>query len=156
MFLRTETFPAKTLVGLHLNMSIAHNKTFELWNSFMPRRAEINNIIGSEMYSMQVYKPHHNMANLQATFEKWAAVEVGDTIKVPEGMEMITIPTGKYAVFLHKGPASEGYKTFQYIFGSWLPNSGYQLDDRPHFEILGEKYRNNDPNSEEEIFIPIR
>jgi AraC family transcriptional regulator len=32
----------------------------------------------------------------------------------------------------------------------------YELDDRPHFEILGDKYKNNDPNSEEEIWIPIK
>jgi AraC family transcriptional regulator len=38
----------------------------------------------------------------------------------------------------------------------WLPNSAYALDDRPHFEALGEQYKNNDPNSEEEIWIPIK
>jgi AraC family transcriptional regulator len=47
-------------------------------------------------------------------------------------------------------------KTFQYIFGTWLPNSEYVLDNRPHFEILGEKYKNDDPTSEEEIWIPIK
>jgi AraC family transcriptional regulator len=31
----------------------------------------------------------------------------------------------------------------------------FEVDDRPHFEILGIRYRNNDPNSEEEIWIPI-
>jgi len=30
------------------------------------------------------------------------------------------------------------------------------LDDRPHFEVLGDKYKNADPDSEEEIWIPIR
>jgi AraC family transcriptional regulator len=43
-----------------------------------------------------------------------------------------------------------------YIFNTWLPKSGYQLDRRPHFEILGEKYKNNNPDSEEEIWIPIQ
>ena len=45
---------------------------------------------------------------------------------------------------------------FQYIFGTWLPNSTYLLADRPHFEVLGEGYKNNDPTSEEEIWIPIQ
>jgi AraC family transcriptional regulator len=45
---------------------------------------------------------------------------------------------------------------FTYIFTRWLPASGYQLDNRPHFEILGDKYKNNDPESEEEIWIPVR
>jgi len=38
-----------------------------------------------------------------------------------------------------------------YIFSDWLPKSDYELDEKPHFEILGEKYKNDDPNSEEEI-----
>lgn len=32
----------------------------------------------------------------------------------------------------------------------------YEIDFRPHFEILGEKYKNNDPGSEEEVWIPVR
>jgi AraC family transcriptional regulator len=44
---------------------------------------------------------------------------------------------------------------FQHIFSEWLPNSDYRLADRAHFEVLGEKYKNNDPSSEEEIWIPI-
>ncbi|MEP7234441.1 MAG: GyrI-like domain-containing protein, partial [Ignavibacteriota bacterium] len=46
--------------------------------------------------------------------------------------------------------------TFQYILRTWVPNSNYELDDRPHFEILGEKYKKDDPSSEEEIWIPIK
>lgn len=45
---------------------------------------------------------------------------------------------------------------FRYIFGTWLPASGYVLDDRPHFEVLGPGYRPDDPEAEEDIFIPIR
>ncbi len=45
---------------------------------------------------------------------------------------------------------------FQYIFGSWITKSEYILDDRPHFKILGDKDKNADPDSEEEIWIPIK
>jgi AraC family transcriptional regulator len=30
------------------------------------------------------------------------------------------------------------------------------LDNRPHFEILGEKYKQGSPDSEEEIWIPVK
>lgn len=39
-----------------------------------------------------------------------------------------------------------------YIFATWLPSSAYVLDNRPHFEVLGAKYKSNDPGSEEEIW----
>ncbi len=70
-------------------------------------------------------------------------------------METIVTPTGLYAVFIHKGPASEGKKTYEFIFGVWLPESDYELDNRPHFAVMGEKYKNNAPDSEEELWIPI-
>ena len=54
------------------------------------------------------------------------------------------------------GAATMAQPTFQYILGTWLPNSDYSLDDRAHFEILGNKYKNNESDSEEEIWIPIK
>lgn len=60
---------------------------------------------------------------------------------------------GLYAVFIHKGGPNTFPKTFQYIFRTWLPASDYTVDNRAHFEILGEKYKNEDPNSEEEVYI---
>ena len=42
------------------------------------------------------------------------------------------------------------------ILTKWLPHSNYNLDDRPHFNVLGDKYKNNDPDSEEDVYIPIK
>jgi AraC family transcriptional regulator len=89
-------------------------------------------------------------------FDKRAGLEVRDFNTVPPGMETFIIPAGKYAVFSHIGTASDAPKTFGYIFGTWLPQSDYKVDLRPHFEILGEKYRRDDPDSEEEVWIPVK
>jgi AraC family transcriptional regulator len=70
-------------------------------------------------------------------------------------MELFTLKGGLYAVFDYKGP-SDDKSIFQYIYSTWVPKSKYKLDNRPHFEVLGEKYKNNDPESEEEIWIPIQ
>jgi len=71
-------------------------------------------------------------------------------------METFTLSGGEYAVFDYKGSSDDSSIFFQYIFMTWLPNSEYKLDNRPHFEVLGEKDKNNDSNSEEEIWIPIK
>ena len=70
-------------------------------------------------------------------------------------METFDLPGGLYAVFDYKGLSTDT-AIFNYIFNSWLPASRFHLDDRPHFEILGDKYKNGLPDSEEEIWIPIR
>lgn len=153
---RIENLKEKKLMGKRLTMSLADNKTGELWKSFMPRRREITNNLTNDLISMQVYKPKH-FADFSPTneFIKWATVEVADFDNVPSDLETFTLTGGLYAVFDYKGSSADN-SVFQYIFGSWLPNSNYLLDDRPHFEVLGEKYKNADPNSEEEIWIPIR
>jgi AraC family transcriptional regulator len=93
----------------------------------------------------------------ETLFEKWAAQEVADLAFVaPDGFETLDLAGGLYAVFLHQGPASQGATTFRYILETWLPSSGYVLDDRPHFELLGDKYRTDAPESEEEIWLPIK
>ncbi len=154
---RIELLAEKKLIGKRLTMSLANNKTPELWRSFMLQRKEINNAVGNELYSMQIYKPDHfENFDPAATFDKWATAEVTDFDAIPEGMESIVLPLGLYVVFHYKGNPNDGAKIFQYIFGTWLPNSEYILDNRPHFEILGEKYKNGSPNSEEEIWIPVK
>lgn len=156
MEIRIENIESKRLIGKKITLSLSDNKTVELWQSFMPQRKEIKNAIGTELYSVQNYDSMYFADfNPSKTFEKWAAVEVADLDFIPEGMDSFTLPEGQYAVFHYKGLSSDN-RIFQYIFGTWLPKSGYELDNRPHFEVLGEKYKNNDANSEEEIWIPIK
>lgn len=155
---RIETLPSKKLIGKRQNMTLADNQTGSLWKSFMARRKEINNSVTKNLFSIQVYPASFDFSfsNPHTEFEKWAAVEVADFNTVPPEMETLILPGGLYAVFDYKGLSSDP-TIFQYIFGSWLPNSKeYAIDNRPHFEILGEKYKNNDPDSEEEIWIPVR
>jgi len=153
---RIETLTEKKLIGKRLTMTFSENKTFDLWHSFMPRRKEIENNIGNDLYSIKVYEPSYfDNFNPNAVFEKWAAIEVSDFDKIPRKMKTFILKGGLYAVFTYKGFSSDN-SVFQYIFTKWLPNSEYLLDDRPHFEILGDKYKNHDINSEEEIWIPIK
>jgi AraC family transcriptional regulator len=157
MFLRTAQIKLKTVVGKKIRMSLQGNRAAELWKSFMPQLKDITNRVGTDLYSVEVYEPGFFTAfDPSKEFEKWAGVEVADGDQTAAGMEVLTIPTGQYAVFQHRGPASEAEKTYGYIFRVWLPSSGYTLDDRPHFAVMGGGYRKDDPESEEEIWIPVR
>ena len=154
---RIEMLAERKLVGKRMKMRLAENKTFELWHSFMPRRKEIVNGVGTELISMQVYDTVLDFKDFtpMVEFEKWAAVEVSDFENIPAEMEPFTLEGGLYAVFQYKGAANDFADTFKYIFGTWLPGSEYTLDKRPHFEVLGAKYKGNDPESEEEIWVPV-
>lgn len=154
---RIETLREKKLIGKCIKMSFSINRTFELWRSFMPRRKEIKNNISSDLYSVEAYEPgFFDNFKPEREFDKWAAIEVTDFNSVPDGMETMVLPGGLYAVFWHKGPDSAVTKLYQYILFTWLANSGYLLDNRPHFALMGAKYKSEDPSSEEEIWIPIK
>jgi AraC family transcriptional regulator len=144
------------LVGMRVTMSVADNRTGELWRRFMPRRGEVA-ARGAERYSVEVYPAgyfHH--FDPAAPFEKWAALPVDDDATVPDGMDALRLPGGLYAVFHLRGPAGAAAEVYGHIYGSWLPTSGYTLADGPHLAVMGEKYRGDDPASEEDIWIPVR
>ena len=158
MFLRIDLLAPKKLIGRSMRMSLVNNKTQPLWQKFMTCRSQIINSVGPDLYSIQVYDNLLDVRNFNPAheFTKWAATEVVDFSNVPEGMEILELSGGTYAVFLHQGSLSEFQKTFQNIFAEWLPSTQYHLDHRPHFEVLGEKYKNNHPDSEEEVWIPVK
>ncbi|MDI9319106.1 MAG: GyrI-like domain-containing protein [Phycisphaerales bacterium] len=152
------TIKAKMLVGIHLEMSLSNNKTVELWQRFMPMRNTITNPVHTDLISLQDYGADFDFKDFSPHifFKKWAALEVQNFNDVPQGMQAYTITGGLYAIFLYKGDPRSGASFFDYIFNTWLPRSAYCVDNRPHFEILGSRYKHNDPNSEEEVWIPIR
>jgi AraC family transcriptional regulator len=154
---RVETTNEKKLVGKKLLMSYADYRIGELWSGFMPRRKEITNSLSNDLISLVVYQPNHfDNFNPTNEFYRWATVEVADFVDLPDEMERYVLSSGLYAVFHYIGSSTGISIFYQNIFNVWLPSSEYHLDDRPHFEILGEKYKNNDPLSEEDIWIPIK
>ena len=158
MQVEIKTFSAKKLIGCKLIMSVIDDRTMQLWQSFMPRKNEINHIASNYLYSVQVFESekYFDQFSPEKEFEKWAAVEVSKINGIPQGMDLLELLEGDYAVFNYKGPANAALPFFQYIFQEWIPNSEYAVDNRPHFALMGEKYRGNNPDSEEEIWVPVR
>lgn len=146
----------RLFLGKCLNMSLVNNKTGELWTSFGPLIKSIPNRMGIDRYSLQVYDSNYfERFSPNTEFTKWALVEVSSWENIPENVESFILPEGKYAVFHYKGLSSDT-SVFQYIFSEWLPKTDWVLDNRPHFEVLGSKYKNDSEDSEEEIWIPIK
>jgi AraC family transcriptional regulator len=84
-------------------------------------------------------------------------------ISVPEDTEVggevgkMTIPGGKYAMAHFEISENEYEEAWNAVYGSWLPESGFQPDDRPCFELYL-----NDPKEHPEhkhivdICIPVK
>ena len=154
---RIETIEGKWVVGICSPMSAGGIDTAQLWGRFMPRRGEIKQRASANYLAMRVYHSSAGEALTAVTrFDEWAVVEVSDVVDLPSGMDSYSLPGGAYAVFVHRGPAETFPETTRYVYGVWLPNSAYVLDDRPHFAVMGPDYRPDDPEAEEELWVPIR
>jgi len=153
-----KTLPTTFLIGQKTATSLVSDKTRELWQSFSPRKKEIKNLASEDLYSVEIYPGPEYFQHFDPTmeFEKWAAVAVSDFDEIPEGMDVLTIPSGEYAVFHYRGKPSEVMETFKCIYGEWLPTSGFTIDRRPHFAVMGSKYKGEHPDSEEDFWIPIK
>ncbi len=144
----------KYLVGIRMEMSLIADQTPQLFGTFMPKRNAIpdkanGNVILAKFYSQDYFSNF----NPSTSFTKMAAVEVNAPTDV-DGFESIETEEGLYAIFEHTGGPGDS-SIFEYIFREWLPQSAYELDNRPHFDIMPADYFSSEVKREE-ILIPIK
>lgn len=145
------------LVGMSKQLQLSDENTVELWKLFVPRRNEIQNRTDENLYSVHIYDEDFKPEGItpQTMVTRYASARVNMFNEIPDGMESLTIPSGLWAVFTFKGTPQQFPETWMQFMFEWLPSSPYQLDARPHFEVLGKNYKHNDHDSEEEVWIPI-
>ncbi|MFC4221625.1 GyrI-like domain-containing protein [Flagellimonas marina] len=149
--------PQTELVGIRIHTTLAKNETRALWGRFQKLLIALGISREIEKYYIQIFGAATTISNMSPNteFEKWAAVESKHLPEISKEMETITL-SGKYAIFIHKGLPSDFPKTAAYIYREWLPNSGFTVDHRPHFEIMPPNYSPVDPNTEEEVLVPLK
>ena len=78
-------------------------------------------------------------------------------IQSDEPVDVQTLPSGRYAVFLHKGPYNTIGQTWDAIYRNWLPASGETLRDVPPYEVYLDTTGQTRPEDLcTEIFVPIQ
>ena len=89
------------------------------------------------------------------SFRYLAGVAPREPIEPAGAVEAVRIEGGLYASYRLTGPPALIAPTFQSLFGGWLPQSGYDPDDRPALEL----YRSRASPRREgvtDLLIPIR
>lgn len=159
--LRITEFPGCTMAGMSQLFSVNDMNPASVWQQFMPRVKTLNSMRSNhDLYAVQEYPEISGERQdiTPATVKFWAAVSITPGVNtIAEPFQILEVPAGTYAVFLHKGTAAAIAQTMNDIFGTWMPNSGYVPDGRPHFQVMTPQYKGpQDPEAEEEVWIPIR
>ena len=90
-------------------------------------------------------------------------LRVSVCITVPEKTEVdgdigkMTIPEGKYAMAYFEITADQFQEAWNSVYREWLPESGYQPDDRPCYELYsGDCKGSKDGKFKVDICIPVK
>ncbi len=86
-----------------------------------------------------------------------AAAEIGKNFVPSTGARIDTVPGGLYARTRYKGQPADMPAAWDRLLREWLPESGYQLDNRPCFEFMGPDCAGDESTGECEcdLCIPV-
>jgi AraC family transcriptional regulator len=142
------------VVGLKKLVKPLSDAIPDLWGHFFSRRDEIKNDVEPDVaLGVCEYMPD---VTDDSEINYYACVEVTDFKSIPEGMTAKTIPPSKYAVFTHKGSMAGLKSTYDFIYDSWLPNSGHKLAESDTIELYDSRSIDiSSPDCEFDIYIPL-
>jgi AraC family transcriptional regulator len=80
---------------------------------------------------------YHDDPNIteEAKLRTSVSIIVSEDTEVDGEIGKMTIPSGKYAFARFELSSSEYEEAWNWVYGIWLPTSGYVPDDRPCFEM---------------------
>lgn len=121
----------------------------ELWSRLQSSIPEIKNICGPAMGVVS--------GSAKSGCVNYAAcVQVADTNSLPQNLDIITVPAGDYAEFVHEGPVSELFRTCDNIYRSWFPGSGLLMGEGPMVEVYPENFRGDEPNPRIRLLVSVK
>jgi len=129
-----------------------------LWNKLHKEKNKIKNrldmdyVVGVNDYSGDSFFEDEHPA-----FDYYAAVEVSKPENITSNMSILTIPAGKYIVFIYKGKAKDSMQpVMDDIYKEWFPKSNCQLNDKARVDVVryGESV-DKKGESRIEVWIPV-
>ncbi|MEW9899141.1 AraC family transcriptional regulator [Chitinivorax sp. PXF-14] len=156
---RLDASPEIRLVGIKADLTVPH-EAFDLielgrplWQSFLARLGEVPNRVG-ERAALLCDIVSSSETEIRVFI--MPCIEVGNFSDVPEGMVTTVRPALHNAVFSHAGSGSAWEYTMHYIFGAWLPCSGYVLADAPAFFRFAPQASPFDEHSALEYWVALK
>jgi predicted transcriptional regulator YdeE/DNA-binding transcriptional MerR regulator len=155
MEIKTVNRPAFKVIGLSYIGKNEHGEIAQLWGQFNQRSNEIKSTNDKEAFGL-CFSTVAGGAK-PGEFEYVAGFEVADDKHIPKGMVYRQVPAYKYAIFTHHGKLNNLGETYQYIYNTWLAQSGLQLHpDKFDMEVYDEDFKFGEDDSKFYIYVAIQ
>jgi len=143
------------VIGMEYKGSKEHRGEIpKLWESFDKRAHEIPNRDGTKISYGVCFATPSMLQKDEMSY--LASVPVSNPKNIPEGMVAREVKGGEFVVVTHRGGISKISTTIDFIYGSWLPKSGFDPDDRADLELYDERFKFNSDECEFDILVPIK
>ena len=119
------------------------------WQRFVPSLGSIPGQVGRAAYGV-----NYN-GDDDGSFDYLCGVEVGSFAGLARDWTRLRIPEARYAVFTHRDHVSTIRRTHNTIWTTWLPQSGHEVADAPHFERYADDFDGATGNGGIEIWLPL-
>ena len=93
----------------------------------------------------------------EAELRSRAVIVAAKPLPIEPPLEPVTIVGGEYAVLRHKGPYADMRGSYEFLYGTWLPQSGREPADAPCVEEYLNTPRDTAPTELlSDIYLPLR
>ncbi|MCB5712827.1 AraC family transcriptional regulator [Lactonifactor longoviformis] len=146
------------VAGLRGTTSLFDNRLPGLWEEFMRLHKDLFVTAGAGYGICETQQTVYTKdGDVMFAAMVGSPVNTFDDLPLFLPLDTKILRAGKFAVFTHRGTFANLFKTYQYIFGTWLPAAIEELDDREDFEVYEREVSTFDaPDNEVKIYIPIK
>jgi AraC family transcriptional regulator len=138
------------LFGIDSEKNNMAAKLPQLWDAFLPRLGDIPNRIPGGCYGVM-----QQTQSRTDELEYWAVAPVVHLDGLPQGLLSLHVPAARYARFKHQGFVANLNMTVNYIYSSWLLQSGLRHTYGCDLEFYGSEYEANSEKSVIYYAIPV-
>jgi AraC family transcriptional regulator len=138
----------------HIGPYKGDDKLFErIWNRLFAWAGPRGLIGGENFKSLVIYHDDPNVT-IEDKLRMSVCITVPSETKVEGEIGKMEIEAAKYVVARFELTAQDFQHAWDWVYGQWLPSSGYQPDDKPCFEMYPEEPK--DGIFTVEICVPIK
>jgi len=148
------TRPAFKAVGMSYLGKNEHGEIPQMWDVFNQRMKEIKASSNEEYFGLCFSNPE---GAKEGEFEYVSAALVADDKDIPDNMVYREVPEYKYVVFTHHGKLDKLGETYEYIYNTWLPQSGQKLHpSKFDMEVYDKDFAHQKDESKFYIYVAIQ